>query len=70
MPSAHYLIFARKAYQQSLEYLGQLAVEKATSSEAPAAELARRAREQFGGEGWLEMVAIPEEAALRVIPVE
>ena len=41
----------------------------ALAGDAPTAELARRAREQFGDEGWVEMVALPESAILRVIPM-
>lgn len=69
MPSANYLIFARKEYQQPLEHIGALTVENGSKA-APTIELARRAREQFGGEGWVEMIAIPEAATLRVIPME
>jgi hypothetical protein len=66
-----YLIFARKAYQQPLEWIGQLLVESgATPAEAETAELAGRARKQFGSEGWVEMVAIPASAVVRVIPMD
>jgi hypothetical protein len=66
-----YLIFARKAYQQPLEWIGQLMVEDgATPTDAETAELARRAQEQFGSEGWVEMVAIPASAVVRVIPMD
>ena len=66
-----YLIFARKAYQQPLEAIGQLAVESAaTPGAAATADLARRAQEQFGTEGWVEMVAIPASAIVRVIPTD
>lgn len=70
MPSAHYMIFARKEYPQPLEQIGKLMIERgALAGDAPTAELARRAREQFGDEGWVEMVALPETAILRVIPM-
>ena len=69
MLSANYMIFARREYQQPLEHIGTVTVENSPTP-APTAELARRAREQFGGEGWVEMVAIPEAAMLRVIPME
>ena len=66
-----YLIFARKVYQQPLEAIGQLTVESAAPPAAAApADLARRAREQFGAEGWVEMVAIPASAVVRVIPTD
>lgn len=61
-----YLIFARKEYPQPLECLGTLTVE---NDSAARDELSRIARESFG-EGWIEMVAIPETAAIRVIPME
>ncbi|MEK7311318.1 MAG: hypothetical protein AAB382_05045 [Chloroflexota bacterium] len=61
-----YLIFARKEYQQPLECLGTLTVD---NESATRDELSRIARESFG-EGWIEMAAIPETAALRVIPME
>jgi hypothetical protein len=67
----NYLIFARKAYQQPLEWIGQLATESGTpAADAETAELARLAREQFGAEGWVEMVAIPASAVVRVIPMD
>jgi hypothetical protein len=66
-----YLIFARKAYQQPLEWIGQLMAESsATPADAETVELGRRAREQFGSEGWVEMVAIPASAVVRVIPMD
>lgn len=60
-----YLIFARREYQQPLEWIGTVALD----GQAPEAELDRRARERFGDE-WLEMVAVPQPAALQVIPME
>jgi hypothetical protein len=66
-----YLIFARKAYHLPLEWIGQLLVENgALPTSAETAELARRARDQFGAEGWVEMVAIPAAAAVRVMPMD
>jgi hypothetical protein len=66
-----YLIFARKAYQQPLEWIGQLMLENGnTPADTETAILERRAREQFGGEGWVEMVAIPASAVVRVIPMD
>lgn len=61
-----YFIFARKEYHQPLEYIGALQVQAG----APPTELDRRARAQFGSEGWVEMVAVPETSVVRVIPVE
>ena len=61
-----YLIFARKAYPQPLECIGALKL----AVDAPKAELDQRAREQFGAEGWVEMVAIPDKSIVRVIPLE
>ncbi|MGH2521071.1 MAG: hypothetical protein ACRDH2_01090 [Anaerolineales bacterium] len=66
MLSANYLIFARRAYQQPLEWIGDLRFDVEPTPEA----LDQRAREQFGGESWVEMVAIPEAAIVRVIPME
>jgi hypothetical protein len=60
-----YLIFARKAFQQPLELLGQVRGEGVTD----AARLAEQARERFGAEGWIEMIAIPQAAVAQVIPV-
>ncbi len=62
-----YLIFARKAYQQPLELLGQLRVEG--QGEEGQGQLVELARQQFGVEGWIEMIAIPQAAITRVIPV-
>jgi hypothetical protein len=62
-----YLIFARKAYQQPLELLGLLRVEG--EAEAGETRLTEQARGQFGGEGWIEMIAIPQSAIAQVIPV-
>ncbi len=62
-----YLIFARTAYQQPLELLGELRVDgQAQADNTRLIELARR---QFGVEGWIEMIAIPRAATIRVIPV-
>lgn len=64
-----YLIFARKAYPQPLELLGQLRVEGEAQAQEGKARLVELARQQFGGEGWIEMIALPRAAAVRVIPV-
>lgn len=60
-----YLVFARKEYQQPLEWIGTLTFD----NDAQQTELDQRARERFGNE-WLEMVAVPRPAALQVIPLE
>lgn len=62
-----YLIFARKTYQQPLELLGPLRVEGET--EASQTQLVEQARGQYGGEGWIEMIAIPQSAIAQVIPI-
>ncbi len=68
-----YLIFARREYQQPLEWIGTLSFDgdpfAPLSGPAREAELDRRARERFGSE-WLEMIAVPRPAALQVIPME
>lgn len=64
--SVRYLVFARKEYQQPLECLGEAAIE---SESAAQDELMRITRERFG-EGWIEMVAVPESAVVRIIPME
>ncbi len=53
--STKYFVFARKKADQPLAAVGELA---ADSSEA----VARLARERFGEE-WLELVAVPADAA-------
>ncbi len=63
---AAFLIFARTADQQPLEWIGALAFD----GETTPAELSQRARAEFGAHGWVEMVAIPEQAIVRVIPTE
>jgi len=68
-----YLIFARKTYEQPLEWIGALQFDGAPSqgdAMATPGELGQRAREQFGAEGWLEMAAIPEKSIVHVIPME
>ena len=60
-----YLIFARKEYQKPLECLGRLALREGQND-----ELGRFARERFGAAEWIEMIAIPETAVLRVIPMD
>ena len=62
-----YLIFARKAYERPLELLGQVRVDGEPPNNKP--RLVEQARQQFGLEGWIEMIAIPQTAAIRVIPI-
>ena len=62
-----YLIFARKAYPQPLELLGPIRVEAEPPVDKP--RLVEQMRQQFGLEGWIEMIAIPQTAAIRVIPI-
>jgi hypothetical protein len=62
-----YLIFARQAYQQPLELLGQMRVDGEPPEDKP--RLVEQARQQFGMQGWIEMIAIPQTAAIRVIPI-
>lgn len=62
-----YLIFARKAYQEPLELLGQLRMEG--EAEADQNRLVEQARGQFGSEDWIEMIAVPQSAIAQVIPV-
>ena len=51
---AHYLVFARKRYDEPLGYQGAL---EAVSEDAAQTQ----AREQFGAQ-WLEVVLAPEDA--------
>jgi hypothetical protein len=62
-----YLIFARKEYQEPLELLGQLRVEG--EADMRETRVVNQARGQFGGEGWIEIVAIPQSVIAQVIPV-
>ena len=62
-----YLIFGRRAYQQPLELLGTTHIEDVLPDDR--ASLIERARQQYGADGWIEMIAIPRSAAIRVIPV-
>jgi hypothetical protein len=62
-----YLIFARKTYHQPLALLGPLRVEG--EAEAGQPRLVERVHGQFGREGWIEMIAIPQSAVAQVIPV-
>ena len=61
-----FLIFAHKSYQQPLELLGPLRVERdAQANQTPLIELAHG---QFGSEDWIEMIAVPQSAVVQVIP--
>ena len=62
----NYLIFARKEYQQPLEMIGVLEFD----GDPTEAELDTRARTEFGGGGWLELIAVPESVITHVIPAE
>lgn len=62
-----YLVFARKAYEHPLALLGRLRVTDA--AEGGLRRLIEQAREQFGREGWIEMVAVPRSAVTQVIPI-
>ncbi len=68
-----YLIFARREYQLPLEWIGRLedqgAADQAGEEEESEA-VQRHALERFGDDGWIEMVAVPERALVRVIPLE
>lgn len=62
-----YLIFARRTYQEPLELLGPLRVEG--EEEGDQTRLIEQTCGQFGKDGWIEMIAIPESSMARVIPV-
>jgi hypothetical protein len=62
-----YLIFGRRAYQQPLEQLGTTRLEEEWPEDKT--RLVEQARRQYGADGWIEMIAIPRSAAIRVIPV-
>ena len=61
-----YWIFARREYGQPLAWICTVRC----GGDASSQELGQRAREQFGAEGWVEMVAIPWQAIVQVIPTE
>lgn len=67
-----YLIFARREYQSPLEWIGRLQGEEVNGGQGDqAAELVQRlALQRFGDAEWIEMVAVPERALVRVIPLE
>jgi hypothetical protein len=62
-----YLIFARQTYQQPLELLGPMSFVGEPPGEQP--RLVEQACQQFGKEGWIEMIAIPQTAVIHVIPI-
>ncbi len=55
-----YHLYGRKAYPQPLTFIGRLEIEEATSLKDAALQLA-------GGNGWIEMIAIPEPSIMPVI---
>ena len=61
-----YLIFAHKSYQQPLELLGSLRVER--EADADQTRLVELAHGQFGREEWIDMIAVPQSAVVQVIP--
>jgi hypothetical protein len=67
-----YLIFARREYQRPLKWIGRLQDDDAGGGQGDhAAELVQRqALERFGDAEWIEMLAVPERALVRVIPLE
>jgi hypothetical protein len=65
--TVEYLIFAHKSYDQPLELLGPLRMEG--DAEVDRNQLVEVACGQFGREEWIEMIAIPQSAVVRVIPV-
>lgn len=64
-----YLIFARTAYHLPLEYIGQIELPVVDGADLQP-WLQQQARERFGLAGWVEMVAVPQPAIVRVIPQE
>lgn len=67
-----YLIFARREYQRPLEWIGRLPDDGEDGHQDVQAfeAVQRQARERFGSDEWIEMVAVPERALVRVIPLE
>lgn len=67
-----YLIFARREYQRPLEWIGRLQDDGTGggNGDQPANWVQRQALESFGDAEWIEMVAVPERALVRVIPLE
>jgi hypothetical protein len=67
-----YLIFARREYQRPLEWIGRLRDDGAGEDQGDRAteSVQRQALERFGDAEWIELVAVPESALVRVIPLE
>lgn len=67
-----YLIFARREYQHPLEWIGRLQDDKVSGGrgDQDAESVQRQALQRFGDAEWVEMVAVPERALVRVIPLE
>lgn len=67
-----YLIFARREYQHPLEWVGRLQVDEADekADHQSIESVKSLALERFGDPEWIEMVAVPEQATVRVIPLE
>jgi hypothetical protein len=63
-----YLIFARREFQRPLEWIGRLQGEG--QGDGAVESVQRHALERFGEAKWIEMVAVPERALVRVIPLE
>ncbi len=63
-----YLIFARREFQRPLEWIGRLQSEG--QGDDAAKSIQHQALERFGDAEWIEMVAVPERALVRVIPLE
>jgi hypothetical protein len=67
-----YLIFARREYQRPLEWIGRLQDEGAGGGQDDdsAESVQRQVLEHYGDAEWIEMLAVPEGALVRVIPLE
>ncbi len=66
-----YFIFARRDYGLPLEWIGRLQEDELGAGAGEQAEsVKRQALERFGDAEWIEMVAVPERAMVRVIPLE
>ncbi len=67
-----YLIFARREYDRPLEWIGQLQDDGAVGGQGgrAAESVQRQTLERFGDAEWIELVAVPERALVRIIPLE
>lgn len=61
LKSQIYLIYGRKTYPQPLEYIDALTVDDPGSLQHAADQL-------IGQQDWVELIAFPESAMIRVIP--